>query len=213
MINSTYLAEPMATLDRSAPPTGTTQAAKRLMREHKQMHDHPDEDFVCHWDELNNNILTWHFCFKGATNTVYEGGIYMGMLIYPSSYPFKPPEVRMITPNGRMKLNSALCLSVSSFHPESWSPGWTMRSVIMGLVSFISDETNPHTLGAIVETDETRRRLARESHAWNAKNRVYQAYFSDFGKPKELAAAVQPETKLDEPPAKKARIDVVVLDP
>ena len=54
----------------------------RLAREHKQMTEQPDEDFVAHFDELNDDILTWYFVFKGATQTPYEGGIYMGKLIF-----------------------------------------------------------------------------------------------------------------------------------
>lgn len=35
----------------------------------------------------------------------------------PSDYPFKPPEVYMLTPSGRFEVNKKICLSISSFHP------------------------------------------------------------------------------------------------
>lgn len=35
----------------------------------------------------------------------------------PSEYPFKPPEVYMLTPSGRFEINKKICLSISSFHP------------------------------------------------------------------------------------------------
>lgn len=46
--------------------------------------------------------------------------LHVGKLIFPKEYPYKPPSIMMLTPNGRFKLNSRLCLSMSDFHPESW---------------------------------------------------------------------------------------------
>jgi ubiquitin-protein ligase len=48
------------------------------------------------------------------------GGKYHGKLIFPASYPFKPPTIMMCTPSGRFKTNTRLCLSMSDFHPETW---------------------------------------------------------------------------------------------
>lgn len=42
---------------------------------------------------------TGSFCF-GA------GGYYHGKLIFPREFPFKPPSIYMITPNGRFKCNT-----------------------------------------------------------------------------------------------------------
>jgi ubiquitin-conjugating enzyme E2 J2 len=52
----------------------------------------------------------------------YLGGWYHGMVIFPKEYPYKPPSIQMITPNGRFKCCTPLCLSMSDFHPESWNP-------------------------------------------------------------------------------------------
>ena len=35
-------------------------------------------------------------------------------------YPFKPPSLLMVTPNGRFETGQRLCLSMSDFHPETW---------------------------------------------------------------------------------------------
>ena len=34
------------------------------------------------------------------------GGYYHGKLIFPREFPFKPPSIYMITPNGRFKCNT-----------------------------------------------------------------------------------------------------------
>lgn len=36
----------------------------------------------------------------------------------PSEYPFKPPEIYLLTPSGRFEVNRKICLSISSFHPQ-----------------------------------------------------------------------------------------------
>ena len=49
------------------------------------------------------------------------GGVYHGKLLFPAAYPFKPPSILMLTPNGRFAVNQRLCLSMSDYHPESWN--------------------------------------------------------------------------------------------
>jgi len=68
-----------------------------------------------------NNILEWHFVIQGPAfaGTPYAGGQYHGKLLFPSDYPYKPPSIMMLTPNGRFNTNTRLCLSMSDFHPES----------------------------------------------------------------------------------------------
>jgi ubiquitin-conjugating enzyme E2 J2 len=35
---------------------------------------------------------------------LFLGGLYHGKLVFPSEFPFKPPSIYMITPNGRFKV-------------------------------------------------------------------------------------------------------------
>jgi len=67
----------------------------------------------------------------------FKGGYYMGKLEFPDNFPWSPPAVRMITPNGKMIPNASQCLTISEHHPESWDPIWTNRSLIVGVISFI----------------------------------------------------------------------------
>lgn len=39
----------------------------------------------------------------GLTDTVFTG-VYHGILTLPSEYPFKPPNIQFVTPNGRFKV-------------------------------------------------------------------------------------------------------------
>ncbi|NXE71507.1 UB2J2 enzyme, partial [Calcarius ornatus] len=92
-----------------------------------------------------------HYVVRGPELTPYEGGYYHGKLIFPREFPFKPPSIYMITPNGRFKCNTRLCLSITDFHPDTWNPAWSVSTILTGLLSFMV-EKGP-TLGSI-ETSE-----------------------------------------------------------
>ena len=78
---------------------------------------------------------------RGPENTPYYGGYYHGKLVFPSDYPYKPPRIYMITPNGRFKTNSRLCLSISDYHPDTWKPAWSVSTILTGLLSFMVNYT------------------------------------------------------------------------
>ena len=59
----------------------------------------------------------------------------MGKIFFPPDYPFKPPDIIFVTPNGRFKTNKKICMSFTSYHPESWS-NQSIESMLMGLISF-----------------------------------------------------------------------------
>ena len=93
---------------------------KRLLQELKQLQKESFPEFVAL--PLEGNLLEWHFTIKGALNTPYEGGRYHGRLLFPPEYPFKPPNVVFLTPNGRFAIGKKICLSITGYHPESWQP-------------------------------------------------------------------------------------------
>lgn len=89
----------------------------RLQKEYQRLSREPVPNIVA--EPKPNNILEWHFVISGPADTPYAGGQYHGKLIFPSDYPYKPPAIMMLTPNGRFNTNTRLCLSMSDFHPES----------------------------------------------------------------------------------------------
>ena len=122
-----------------------------------------------------NNILEWHFVIKGPADTPYVGGHYHGKLIFPSEYPYKPPAIMMLTPNGRFNTNTRLCLSMSDFHPETWVPAWSVASILNGVLSFMLESTP--TVGSVEASLAERRRLAVNSHAFNRKTAIFCELF------------------------------------
>lgn len=114
------------------------------------------ENFIAKPEE--NDVFKWHFIIFGLKDSPFEGGFYHGMLKFPVTYPFKPPEIWFMTPNGRFKTNMAVCLSISSFHPESWSAAWGVTQIMIGIISFMHE--NEITYGGIDSTAETKREFA-----------------------------------------------------
>ncbi|ANB11233.1 E2 ubiquitin-conjugating protein UBC6 [Sugiyamaella lignohabitans] len=87
----------------------------------------------------------------------------------------------MMTPSGRFKTSTRLCLSISDYHPKTWNPAWSVSTILTGLLSFmVSDES---TAGSMISTDEQKRKLARESLAWNVKYNVnFNIHFPEVAK-------------------------------
>ncbi|KAL9542080.1 hypothetical protein PS6_009978 [Mucor atramentarius] len=104
-------------------------------------------------------------CLRGPKDTDFEEGRYHGRIILPSEYPFKPPELIFLTPNGRFELNTKICLSITGFHPEFWQPAWGIRTVLLAVIGFFPTEARG-AIGGLDYSKEERRRLAKKSIGW-----------------------------------------------
>lgn len=92
------------------------------------------DNFVC----LPNpeNPYEWFFVVWGFENE-YTGGYYMGQISCPDNYPAAAPHIQLNTENGRFWTKpTGICLSISSFHPESWNPAWKVNHIVLGLQTF-----------------------------------------------------------------------------
>lgn len=152
------------------------QALKRLTKEYKLIVENPPQYIEARPNE--DNILEWHYIITGPPDTPYYNGQYHGTLTFPSDYPYKPPAIRMITPNGRFKENTRLCLSMSDYHPDLWNPGWSVATILTGLLSFMTG--NESTTGSIVTTDQQKKYYAVNSIQYNTFNNTrFKLIFPD----------------------------------
>lgn len=142
----------------------TAAANKRLTREYANLQKSPPPYITAHPSE--SNILEWHYILTGPPNTPYEGGQYWGSLMFPSDYPFAPPAIRMHTPSGRFQPSTRLCLSISDFHPKSFNPAWSVSTILIGLMSFMTSEEM--TTGSIGASETERKWYAARSKWWNS---------------------------------------------
>ncbi|KAH3745369.1 Ubiquitinconjugating enzyme subfamily protein [Pelomyxa schiedti] len=122
-----------------------------------------------------DNILEWHYVIHGPTGTPYEGGFYHGTLRFPPTYPMQPPSISMVTPNGRFKPSTRLCLSMSDYHPEMWNPMWSVSSILTGLLSFMLEDTP--TAGSMDSTQTEKIQFAQDSLVFNSKDKIFKMLF------------------------------------
>lgn len=152
-----------------------TTASSRLRQDYLRIKKDPVPFITA--EPLPSNILEWHYVIKGPEKSPYEGGFYHGKLVFPRDFPFKPPKIIMMTPNGRFKTHTRLCLSISDFHPDTWNPAWSVSTILTGLLSFMLEKSP--TLGSIETSDFQKRQFAMRSLEFNVKDKVFCDLFPD----------------------------------
>jgi len=151
------------------PPTNynlNNPSVKRIMKEMKEMEKEQSGQFDAM--PLEDNLFEWHFTIKGPRETAFEGGIYHGRIILPAEYPFKPPNIVLLTPNGRFEVGKKICLTISAHHPEHWQPGWSIRTVLIALIGFMPTKGDG-AIGALDYNPEERKELAKKSKSWRCE--------------------------------------------
>ncbi len=123
----------------------------------------------------DSSLFEWYFVIFNLKEE-YEHGLYIGKIIFPPNYPFKPPDLEFITPNGRFETNKKICLTFTGYHPESWS-NWSIEGMMIALTSFMLG--NEQTTGSVSTSTYNKRKMALESLDYNLKNKNFRLLFSD----------------------------------
>ena len=87
----------------------------------------------------DDNIYHWHGTIIGPVGTPYEGGVFQIDIRFPDDYPFKPPQIRFITPIYHPNIHipsGSICLDILK---DKWSPALSMQKVLLSLCSLLSD--------------------------------------------------------------------------
>jgi ubiquitin-conjugating enzyme E2 J2 len=144
-----------------------TVCQKRINKEYTDLIENPLPNIkICH--DIND-ILNWYCLIYDLTDEEYLGGQYIFNIKLSLKYPFEPPDFFFLTPNGRFDINKKLCFSNSSYHKESWSPMWTIKTIILGFLSFFLEKSSSG-IGHIKTTSELKTVLASESIKYNKDN-------------------------------------------
>ncbi|KAH7694083.1 CBN-UBC-6 protein [Aphelenchoides avenae] len=138
---------------------------KRLMKEAAELSE-PTDLFCAH--PLEDNLFEWHFTVRGPPDTDFADGVYHGRIILPTEYPMKPPNLVLLTPNGRFETNKKVCLSISGYHPETWLPSWSIRTALLALIGFMPSAA-AGAVGALECSSEERKKLAKKSLDWRCE--------------------------------------------
>lgn len=115
---------------------------------------------------LSTNLRHWHFSFRGAGDT-FGMGIYHGRIVLPKDYPLSPPRIQLWTPSGRFKPLTDICLSASSYHPESWSAKWTIFGLVVALRLHMLQ--SPLEIGGMISSLDEMEEYARRSQTYRVQ--------------------------------------------
>ena len=118
---------------------------KRLMIEFKEIKKDPNHLYSI---SPSDDILNWNFIIIGPPDTLYEGGLFSGKIIFTKEYPNKPPHVyfnNIIHPN--IFSDGRVCISIlhegSDVYGyesdiERWLPTHGINSIMISIISMLS---------------------------------------------------------------------------
>ncbi|KAJ7219078.1 UBC-like protein [Mycena pura] len=140
-------------------------AVKRIMQEARELANDPSPEYSA--APLEDDIFEWHCTLRGPAGTEFEGGLYHFRILLPAEYPFRPPSLMMLTPNGRFETDTKICISFTSYHEELWQPAWGVRTAIIGLQGFFPLKGKAAVgIGSIEFPVAERKRLMALSRSW-----------------------------------------------
>ncbi|KAJ7098121.1 ubiquitin-conjugating enzyme/RWD-like protein [Mycena belliarum] len=148
-----------------APLNKNNSAVKRIMQEARELANDPSPEYSA--APLEDDIFEWHCTLRGPAESEFEGGLYHFRILLPAEYPFRPPSLMMLTPNGRFETDTKICISFTSYHEELWQPAWGVRTAIIGLQGFFPLKGKAAVgIGSIEYPISERKRLAALSRTW-----------------------------------------------
>ena len=79
----------------------------------------------------------------------------------------KPPDVYFFNQSGRYSTNTKICLNVTSYHQESWTPAWGLRTIMEAFTTFF--HMNGSGIGALFDSVEKRKQYAELSRSYECE--------------------------------------------
>ncbi|SPC67656.1 probable UBC6 - E2 ubiquitin-conjugating enzyme [Ustilago sp. UG-2017b] len=145
-----------------------SSAVKRILSEARELGSDDSDLYTA--SPLEDNIFEWHFTLRGPANTEFASGLYHGRILLPAEYPMRPPNLMLLTPNGRWEPKKKICLTFTGFHEEMWQPAWGIRTALLGLQTFMTAKAEAAAgIGALDYPVQARERLARQSRGWKCE--------------------------------------------
>eukprot|EP00922_Rhytidocystis_sp_ex-Travisia-forbesii_P033950 GHVS01050447.1.p1 GENE.GHVS01050447.1~~GHVS01050447.1.p1 ORF type:complete len:354 (-),score=100.29 GHVS01050447.1:287-1348(-) len=145
----------------SSSPPSSSQSLLRIHREIREITGDASP-FWCAYPLSMEEPYEWHFTLRGPADSDFAGGLYHGRIVLPQSYPFSPPSVMLLTPNGRFEVGKKVCLSATNYHPEMWQPAWGLRTMLDALHAFFPTKSEG-ALHSLEWPGDVRRKLASDS--------------------------------------------------
>jgi len=157
---------------------GSQAALQLLKKQFKELTKDAQNGFSIGLEE--DDFFKWRICFEGPQDSLYEGGLFSALLVFPQDFPNNPPEMRFETklwhpniyPDGRV------CISI--LHPpgtdrfndqesadERWRPILGVESILISVLSMLVDPNteSPANIDAALQYRD-------DNDAWKKKVRM-----------------------------------------
>jgi ubiquitin-conjugating enzyme E2 D/E len=118
-------------------------ALKRITKELKEFNsfinsESMDNHRFISINTINDDILKLDVCFLGPKDSPYEETINNIIIQIPPEYPNKAPIMKFQnkTYHPNISTDGSICLDILK---DKWTPVYTIRTVIMSIISLLSD--------------------------------------------------------------------------
>lgn len=112
------------------------RAFKRVVKELSEYSKNKPTDYKLAYDQSDLQII---YAVLMNMDGPFSGGEYILKIKLPDDYPLRPPVISCITPNGRFRSDVNICLSISHFHSETWSPLINIEKIVYSVLSAFYD--------------------------------------------------------------------------
>lgn len=110
----------------------------RITKELEEIKNNPPIGISAGPEGTALDIYQWKASIVGPTDSPYAGGLFFLNILFPKSYPFKPPKIQFITkiyhPN--IDNHGNICLDILK---QGWSPALTIIKVLLSISSLLTD--------------------------------------------------------------------------
>ncbi|PYI32165.1 putative SUMO conjugating enzyme [Aspergillus indologenus CBS 114.80] len=91
------------------------------------------------------DMKKWECGIPGKAGTMWEGGLFRMMMIFPDEYPSKPPKCQFDPPlfHPNVFPSGTVCLSILD-SKESWSSVLSVKEILLGVQELL-DNPNPES--------------------------------------------------------------------
>lgn len=122
------------------------KATTRIQKELIEIRNDPPAN--CSAGPVNEeDLLIWEGTIIGPNDSPYSGGIFKLSIVFPETYPFKPPKVKFKTKILHPNINStgSICLDILN---KSWSPVIRISKMLLSICSLLCDPNPEDPLNA-----------------------------------------------------------------
>jgi ubiquitin-protein ligase len=137
----------------------------RILKEIEEIKKNPDKNYKIFVSE--SNIMDWYIQYSNIDDERFKDGEFLLHIKLHEGYPYKAPEFKWLTPNGRFEINTKICYNISTYHENEWNPLWRMRTIIIGILSMLLEKQTTG-IGHINSTNSVQfKKFANDSKEYN----------------------------------------------